>query len=470
MGYSTQQQDIDLLLQGVKDLSYVKLELLNDSEKIIDVLEGVLISDTFTINADSAVRRTYDCTLHVSNSSFFVGYDKKIWLDKRIRPYIGQRYARTGEIIYYPKGTYIMGDASYEYGATNHTVSLSCSDLMCLINGEAGGELTDKKMTINANLKARDCIILLLTEAGISKYIINDVDFIIPYNIESNAGETYYDIIKKILDLYPGYEFFVDVNGTFTIQRIPTTEADNIVLSDEILNKLVINENMSTSLKNIYNHIVVYGAEIDIDRYSDVVSYSSAVYTATFIDLATYENNTTYGIKLIATNTGSDKLSFNSLAVKSIMKQDGVPITAGLLKAGDICVFRYRQLTDDFLYLGTDQVYAEASDINPNSPYSIQRLGRKISHVADGYDQLPTNEAARLAALVELWKSTNRQNTMSLSMILIPFLDVNQKITYTGADVGTQELYITKNISGSTSSGTMSLEMIRYYSEYPDIV
>ena len=65
--YIVTQKDIEILMQSDKVL-YYKLELLNEDLKVVDSIEGNLISDSLSISADSDVRRTYNCELFVENN------------------------------------------------------------------------------------------------------------------------------------------------------------------------------------------------------------------------------------------------------------------------------------------------------------------------------------------------------------------------------------------------------------------
>ena len=89
------QTDKNIVNQTVKEL-FVTVELLNSDMKVIDLIEGKLISDSFSIDANSAVRRTYSMELIVTDSSMMLGEGKRIWMDKYIRPYVGIRELRTG--------------------------------------------------------------------------------------------------------------------------------------------------------------------------------------------------------------------------------------------------------------------------------------------------------------------------------------------------------------------------------------
>ena len=60
----------------------------------------------------------------------------------------------------------------------------------------------------------------------------------------------------------------------------------------------------------------------------------------------------------------------------------------------------------------------------------------------------------------------------SINLTCVPayFLDVNQKISYARIGTTTPLEYLMKSISFDLSeSGTMSIECIRFYAEYPDI-
>ena len=68
MAYIVEQRDIEILRQSSRNL-YLKLELLNHDFKVIDSLEGNLISDSLSIDAESDIRRTYSCELFVKPST-----------------------------------------------------------------------------------------------------------------------------------------------------------------------------------------------------------------------------------------------------------------------------------------------------------------------------------------------------------------------------------------------------------------
>lgn len=471
MGFVCQQEDLDILRSCRLEL-YSKLEVLDRNLKIIDSFEAQLISDSFSIDSDSDIRRTYKCDLHVKDNSWFIGREKKIWLDKAIRPYVGFLDTRSGNIFWYLMGTYCMSETSYTYNNTSNTLSLSCSDFMCTLNGTNGGHMEGEFFKIEEGAEVRKVLIDLLTQNHISKYIVCDIPQTIPYDLEFNANVTCYEMLKEILDLYPEYEMFFDIYGIFTIQKIPTCENDPVVLDHPVFSQFVIEENgLSTSFSDIYNHIQVWGQSIDIKDFTSTSTYANNIYSATVSSITKLENFKKYGVYISEANSAGSKLNLNGLGAKNIMIDEEKNITENYFSSPGDYAFKYRKSSDDFLLLGQYQVFGEAYDTNPQSPFTIDNLGYELLYVCEGsdYDKIYTDDLAVQRARYEVYKHTNLQQTLDLTLLMIPWLDVNQKIEYQSKNTDSVNPYIIKNISGSTSDATMQISLVRFYPEYTDI-
>lgn len=469
--YIITQQDKEILYQNSQDYD-IKLELLNKDFKVIDSLEGDLINCNLNIDANSDIRRTFNSEIHVANESYLVGSDKKIWLDKYVRPYIGIRSLRSGNMQWYKQGVYTMIGANYTYDQTTNTLSLQCNDLISTLNDDRDGQMLGYTITIEEGNNARAVIISLLGDAGITKYLINDIDFEIPYDLEFNAGVTYYEILSKIIELYSGFEMFFDIDGIFTIQKIPTCETDDIMLSDEFLKKMVISESPNYSFTDVYNYIQVYGQVLEFDRASSACTYSNNVYNATITDLEGLENFGLYSIMIPSTNSANPKMKVNNGTEYPITYDDGTPLKENELKIGSN-IFKFRLANENFYYLGQYQVSAEVTDNNPNSPYNPINLGRIVPKTLAGgeYDNIYSDSLALQRADYELWKATRLQESVTLTMLKVPWLDVNWKIEYSPDYLKGKEThqYIIKSISSSYSDYTMNVEIIKFYPDYPDI-
>ena len=105
MYHSPTQTDFNLITQQSKDV-YVQINLLNKQYKVLDHLDGNLLSDNYNVDSQSRQRRTYSCELHVSDPSFLLGDDKKIWIDKYIQVFYGIKDIHSGEVRYWLLGTF----------------------------------------------------------------------------------------------------------------------------------------------------------------------------------------------------------------------------------------------------------------------------------------------------------------------------------------------------------------------------
>lgn len=171
MYHSPTQTDFNLITQQSKDV-YVQINLLNKQYKVLDHLDGNLLSDNYNVDSQSRQRRTYSCELHVSDPSFLLGDDKKIWIDKYIQVFYGIKDIHSGEVRYWLLGTFSYQSIDYTYDATNRTLSLSCVDLMADYDGTKNGQFSGYSMTIPAGEDIRKSVIGILKSAGDRKSVV----------------------------------------------------------------------------------------------------------------------------------------------------------------------------------------------------------------------------------------------------------------------------------------------------------
>ena len=461
------QKDKNIVYQPVKDLT-ISLEILNSDMKIMDSIEGKLISDSFSIDANSDVRRSYSAELLVTDNSLIHGEGKLIWMDKYIRPFVGIKDSRTGEVIKYLKGTFIILDGNYSYNATTNTLSLSCSDLMSELNGERNGVLKSA-IKYEEGADVRELIVSLLAETKVRKYILSDLDGLTtPYEMEFDATQTYYDVLNELISLFSYFEMFFDVDGTFIIQKIPHQDTDNIVLNKEFLSPLIINENTSMSFKEVYNKIEVWGQSIEADHSTTVCTYDAATntYTATIDTIETPNNFQTYSIKLPHSNTDSPILSVNGLSLL-ITYDNGEKLKSEAMNA-EYNAFKYRKADNNYYWLGEYQVYAETEEMNTQCPFHKSKIGevRKVCTGGD-YEKIYSNSLAQDRANYELYHACRLKETININMIDIPWLDVNWLIEYQSYTTKDTNRYVIKQINGSTTGGTIDVSMVAFYDEDP---
>lgn len=541
--YYPTNEEINIIKQSVKSV-YVKIELISRNMLVVNRLEGNLLNDSLSIDASSVQRRTYQCTLFVTDSSMQIGPYTNIWMDKYIRVYYGIKSSRTQEIKQWRIGTFTFVTPSYNYDAVTKTLSLSCADLMADYDGTKSGQLTGAHSMgtdsewynkINNNYtfkiypvatrdpsgkpitytKMSDAIKTTLELAGIpsSRYSVQEYtdenQMYVPYTLEFSSNDTFSSIWSTLCNLYPGWEFFFDIDGNFVWQKIPTGLNEEDMMDNDLITPLLISENYNTSFAGIYNATEVYGKSFDLtndDRYANASTYSDNTYTITLemtepyeiigdrTDIVNYlDNYDRIAFKCSAENTGSitylqirgrfEDGSVIVFARMEIRDSDNNPIAANTMKPGNIYVLTYRrdlvnnQVIGIMVYNGGTQAYGYYEEKNKDCPFSSTSLGyvlaQRVSVDTDYTDDVCYNRARRLT-----YESCAMKDTINLSMIIVPWLDVNWKFKYTSQfdperekrlqiDIPEQMI---QSISWSTLEGTMQLSAYRYRADFEYVI
>lgn len=100
----------------------------------------------------------------------------------------------------------------------------------------------------------------------------------------------------------------------------------------------------------------------------------------------------------------------------------------------------------------------------PNSPFTIQELG-EILDVKTGsdYDTITSDSLAMDKAVYENRKNCRLTDQISITTLLLPFLDVNIKVSYKPKDCEEERQYIIKSVSHDFAGFTSTISMYRFY-------
>lgn len=512
--YDIQQTDIDLLQQRVKTI-YTKIQLLNNQMTVIDEIDGAFIDGSVSIDSGSDIRRTFDGTILVKDESYMTAETSRVWLDKKIRVYIGFLHQRSGEVCWYTLGVYNFCDNSFTYDATTQTLKISCLDLMSGLNGELGGTLIGSETQIPKGSDIRDAMVKTVTQlGGVGKYRIGYQTSEVPYDMSWDTGTTVWEILEELRDLYYSYEMFFD-EDTFVCQRVPMNNEEPLVLTDDIFGKFVISESLTNSFSEVKNVIEVWGETTKSNYYSDSCTFENGIYTfkvtgaqikdnKKFSFLAPETNPGECQIKIINVETDAETGKKNEKEYgpyklyRSAVDDTGEDV---LLEAKTMEAKKYYvvQLKKEKMYfVGQTQVHAMvrlvnalpsaeqakkdkenfACDnlgyvVNPESPFTIDKIGERIKVCSSGdYEKIYTDELALQRAEYELYVGSRLTDSISVECILIPWLDVNQKISYKPHMTTDKEpnQYMISSLSFDLTSGTMTVKMAHFYPYYPNTV
>ena len=495
MALNITQDDYNILRQSyIKQ--YIKLDLLDFNMNVVDELSGNLIGLSVTVDANADLRRSCECSLVVTDSSFEIKPGGKIFLDKYIRPWIGYLNIRTGNIQWYNQGIYLINAPSYQYDAATYTLSFSGLDLMSKLTGLRNGELPGVPTKIPQGSDVRGAIIAALELGGFNKYIVSECKNVdgaiqeVPYDIEIAQGGTVYEILKELRDILPQYQMFFDVDGVFHYEMIPSGKDAPTLIDDDVWQNILISESVSTDFENVKNYIEVYGRSHDVQHFSDHTTVSGSTIRLHIPSLTPSQtgssplqeftvigfvspSNVSGGIMLNITAGASEEEPV-ALGIYQLVDSSGSQI-ASLEK--DVYHVAQFQANNTFLYLGKDQAAAIAYDDNPDSPFYVGNpIGSSsvgvIRHVcySGDYDNIMSDDLAKQRADIELYWRCRLNDSISLATIPIPWLDVNIIMSHAMKLQGDPKKYMIQSYNaqyGDTNSMTISASSwYPYYTEY----
>lgn len=468
-GFNITSSQFQTSLQNIQS-RYIRIELLNYQFQTVDSVEGVCTSGSITIDANSDIRRTGNIVLVVTDSSFEVASGGRVWLDKYVRIWIGTASLITGEIEYTNCGIYIIDAPSYEYNPSTNTLTLSLLDLMAKLTGIRNGYLPGVPTVLSAGENIRQAIIDTLALGGFTKYVVEDppAPGTIPNDLEFSQGDTVYDLLAGLRDIYPNYEIFISNDSVFYYKPIPTGENDPVYIDDTLWSNIVTEENINVDFQNVKNVIEVYGRTHDPAHFSTTTTVSDTTISLTIADVSEYTDDMIYGFTLTDNPGYTDiSLRINSLSSLPVTLDDGTTNATIQAETGEVyyCV-QYKGTY--WNYLGHLQAYGYAEDDNPQSPFYVEgTVGRiRLPLFGSEYENCYSDDLAQQRAERELWLHTNMNNSITLTCVPVYWLDVNLLVSYTSMVTKETNLYIIKSINFGLAPGdVMTVDMIRFYPE-----
>lgn len=455
MSLSISSSDLALVSQNVQH-RLVMLRIVNRSMKNVCSIRGQLISGNISIDESSNVRRSADVSLRIGKESM----DSLIHFstDNFVRLYIGIEDNKTGNPTWYLQGTFIVDQNNLAFDAVTRTLSLNLSDLMTDLTGDRKGVLHAFSSIVKNSQRISDVMTNVLSLCGFDVYDITPIkvyrkasnfwdeketeqDYMIPYDLEFNVGVTAYEILEKLINLYPGWEMFFDLNGVFVCRRMVTEEDKSfVVLDDDQLKNVVIRENTAVDYKKVKNVIEVWGK--DGNYYGEArdenpespfqVSAIGETRVVVHYDQIYDRYKSPEILKLIDIEISKKKEEISTLADAILRKQsDG----------------------------------ADASDLKKNfnsAKYALSTLEtQKTLQIDIRGDDMAKEWADQL-----LYENCRMQDSITLECVALPFLnDINFKISRRNKLDNKVRTYMVKSISHSLDGNTTTINAVRFYNE-----
>lgn len=446
----------------------IKINLLNYSYQTVDEITGSVVSGTISVDANNDQRRSCSITLIVNNKDDFeIKTGGKIWLDKYIQIFVSEFNILTQEWQWVNLGIYIINTPTWAYDASTNALSFEGLDLMAKLTGVRNGYISDLPTIIPQGSNVRNAIISILNLVGVNKYIVEELPYELPYEIKVDVGDTVYNLLTQLRDIDATKEIFFDVNGVFKYQTIPSGHDESSLIDDDIWDRVTLKESIVTDFESVKNVIRVFGKSLDPTYFPSAVTQSNNVYDLTIADYPTeFTDDTSFTVGWVAqTKVENPQIKVNSNAPIPLVNEDGS--VAILDRDNQYYVTRYQK--GKFIYLGYQQIYGEAKDENPDSPFYIKSTIGEIAIPLQGgeYDNIYTNDLAKQRAKYELFLRTRMNDGINLTTVPIWWLDVNIVVSYTIKNTTVPKQYIIKSFSADLQeTGVQNISMISYYPQY----
>lgn len=325
----------------------------------------------------------------------------------------------------------------------------------------------------------------------------------IPFDQEFSAGCSVLSILTTFRDLYPNYEMFFDMeSNAFICQLKPMCYEDDIYIDNRFLQRVLISENTSVDMTTVRNICEVWGKVIDSDYYSEECTYSDNTYSSTIPGYEDgYRSGDVIALRIPAANRAGAQLNLNGFGPVGIFNEaDEAPIEAGRLKPGNTYAFKIKK--NRTYLLGQWQVHAinvltngkksgqfvtgsdgeeyelyskeyfqkfyncECVDMTivEDSPFTVEKLGEIPGVKVSGeYENITSDDLAAYRAKWENWKNCRLTDNITITTALLPFLDVNKKVSYKRSDSDIEHQYIISSVSHDFSAYTTTITMYRFY-------
>lgn len=236
-----------------------------------------------------------------------------------------------------------------------------------------------------------------------------------------------------------------------------TEEKEN---EDGTTEEIQVNKTYPITIR--HTNIIRYEKFLETKKYvsGDCCIYKDSVYRF-LVDKEPGEWN--YTIVEHLTNANKSSEASNLITYE--------PMQYEFFNEKDAYCFKYLSNQKLWVYAGMYQIEGYAENNNSESPFSIDKIGYRLQILSGGeYDDITTSALAKERAEYETWLKSRLTDTVTLEMVIIPFLETNQKIQYRKLSNGSIDSYIIKSLSYSYMDGTMTMTMNKFYELDPFIV
>ena len=467
-------KDIALVNQH-SQTRYSMLRVINREKNTVCTITGYYISGGVEIDETSNIRRTANVTMTVFNDDLTnLAY---LYMNYYIRLYEGIEDNDTMRVTWYLQGTFIINQSSIKFNKDTKTLSFTLSDLMTDLTGDRAGVLHAYSSITKNSQRIDDVMKNVLEICGVTDYDITPIcvtrksfnfwdekqsekDFLVPYDLEFSTGVTAYDILDKLVNLYPNWEMFFDLDGKFICQR-RVTEEDNsyVVMDDKSFKGLIVSENISIDWNKVKNVVEVWGKNGNYYGEAHDKNPESPFNVAATQELRMVEHKDQVCDRYKETTEEAQKEAENN--VDKTKKEIGVTVATIIKDQISLAVLQSKGGSSAEIKKLQDEIDKNKKNLN----YLKHNLKVYESQVK-GVLEVSGDDMAKEWAEQLLYENCRMQDSITLECIGLPFLNnTGCKISYRSKIDNKVRTYVVKSISHSFDSNTTTINAIRFYCE-----
>ncbi len=230
-----------------------KIEILDSNENLIEEITNYIIEGSISVDKDRDIRRNFTLTLDNPNNKFTPGENNLVWLDKRIRIYIGVNLSgNTWEYI--PQGVFVFNSPKATSKPGLRQVVLNGTDKM------GSWKKITTVLTIEAGVDIPTAIRAVLNGVE-TNFNFDDCTEVTPYSLTYQPGTEVKKIVKELADfitwdiaynVYGELRFKPHPSNINQVASVWTYQAENYTL--------YAGSEKTIDDSELFNHIFVIGA------------------------------------------------------------------------------------------------------------------------------------------------------------------------------------------------------------------
>lgn len=421
----------------------------------IGVFEGRLISMDFSMDANSAVRRT--CTLKFATKLDEDLNFRDIALNQEVMLEEGVMNLSSGFYKWYNKGHYVINNYSLSISNTERIVSLSLSDFMSVINGDRDGVIQGYNPSIEVidyNQFYRDKM--------------NEYESIIATTDSDSERNTYIQKVNDLINQYSNkipiedameditHQFYQQTSYGWAWEFMPVTNDAGVsgALEGEWYDPLQDNYTVPYDIK--------FSTGVTLFEVLDKLTHLYPAYELFFDECHCLRNRRKPSTEVITNRMETFMLveDFEGLVISEEVNRD-------MTKMFNSCTV-----------YGKDGIYKGSAELFWHTVYTPDKIGIVHKEFAgEEYSMLTSDQECQDWAEYLLEQNTVLNDTLTVTLVNCPFInDVNYKVDYPShfmlrdwqwdddninGIVPTQVTCVITNVSTSFENNTTTLTLSR---------